>query len=186
MHKLLVVLVCVTLIASPPFASAAPDTREGGPRIRLTDTRLSQLMQNGIMRSPTLKTLVDRIERSDVIVYVSLSPLLRSHLSGKLAWMARAGGYRYLRAQISTDLNPDQMIATIAHELQHALEVSEDRAVVDQRSLVELYKRIGRESRASIVGEYETVAAQQAGLQVRRELVAVPAVLARANGPDRL
>jgi hypothetical protein len=72
------------------------------------------------MRSPTLKTIVDRIEAGNVIVYISLTPLMRSYLAGKMTWMSRAGGYRYLRAQISTDLTSDQMIATMAHELQHA------------------------------------------------------------------
>jgi hypothetical protein len=186
MSKLLALLTCVTLAASPAFASPSPDAREGGPRLRLTDSRLSQLLQNGMMRSPTLKAMVDRLEAGNVIVYVSLSPVMRSYLAGKISWMSKAGGYRYLRAQISTDLNADQMIATMAHELQHALEVSEDPGVTDQRSLAELYRRIGRQSRASVVSEWETVAAQEAGVQVRRELVALPTVLASANAANRL
>jgi hypothetical protein len=186
MITLLALLVCVTLTASSAFASPSPDVRDGGPRVRMTDARLSLLLQNGMMRSPTLKAIVDRIEAGNVIVYVSLTPLMRSHLAGKLTWMSRAGNYRYLRAQISTDLNPDQMIATMAHELQHALEVSEDPDVIDQRSLTELYKRIGRQSRTSIVGEWETAAAQEAGWQVRKELIALPTVLASANASNRL
>ena len=186
MRTLLALLVGVTLTASPAFPSPSPDSREGGPRVRPTDARLSQLLQNGMMRSPTLKALVDRIEAGNVIVYLSLTPLMRSNLAGKLTWMSRAGGYRYLRAQISTDLNADQMIATIAHELHHALEVSEDPNVADQRSLTELYKRIGRQSRAAAIGEWETAAAQEAGWQVRRELSTIPTVLASASAANRL
>ena len=187
MIKLLASLVVVTLTSSAvALASASPDIRDGGTRVRLTDARLSQLLQNGMMRSPTFKAMVDRIEAGNVIVYMSLAPTLRSYLAGRLTWMSRAGGYRYLRAQISTDLNPDSMIATMAHELQHALEVSEDPNVTDQRSLTELYKRIGRETRTSVTSEWETAAAQEVGWQVRKELIALPTVLARANASDRL
>jgi hypothetical protein len=84
--------------------------------------------------------------------------------------MGKAGGFRYVRAQISTELNPDAMIATLAHELQHAVEVIEDEGVIDQRSLEQLYRRIGRRSGGSMPAGWETEAAQQAGLRVRREL----------------
>jgi hypothetical protein len=186
MPTLLALLICVTLAASPARPAQSPDQREGGARVRITDSRLAQLLQTGVMRSRTLKALVDRLEAGRVIVYVSLSPLMRANLAGKLTWMTQAGDYRYVRAQISTDLNADQMIATVAHELQHALEVSDDPSVTDQRSLVELYKRIGHQSRVAIVGEWETVAAYEAGLQVRKELVAVPTVLARAAASEQL
>ena len=73
------------------------------------------------------------------------------------------------------DLTPDQMIATLAHELQHAVEVVEDSAVTDEKTLVALYKRIGRPNRTNSSTGWETVAAQEAGYQVRRELVSVPA-----------
>lgn len=73
------------------------------------------------------------------------------------------------------------VIATIAHELQHALEVSGDHSVVDQRTMAGLYKRIGRRSTSTAIAGYETVAAQEAGLQVRRELVASSAAAAAAS-----
>ena len=46
------------------------------------------------------------------------------------------GEFRYLRASINSDLTPDQMIATIAHELQHAVEVIADESVSDEDTLV--------------------------------------------------
>jgi len=89
----------------------------------------------GAARSTTFKALVDRIEASHVIVYVALNPLMKSSLSGMLTWMTRAGDFRYVRASISMDLTPDQMIATAAHELQHAVEVIEGDSVNDEKSL---------------------------------------------------
>jgi hypothetical protein len=89
--------------------------------------------------------------------------------------MTQAGGYRYVRASISTDLLFDQMIATVAHELQHAVEVIGDETVKDEKSLAALYKRIGRQNHQSSTSGWETVAAQETGWQVRRELVSPPA-----------
>ena len=100
--------------------------------------------------------------------------MLKSSLSGALTWMTRAGGFRYVRATISTDLDVDQMIATVAHELQHAVEVIEDESVIDEAILVALYKRIGQRSCAagpSRLGNRRRAATRA---RVRRELVAVP------------
>ncbi len=138
-----------------------------GPRtLALTD-----LLRDGIARSATFRALVNRIEASNVFVYVTLSPIMKASLAGKLTWMTRAGVFRYVRATINTDQNADQMIATLAHELQHAVEVLEDDTVSDQRSLLELYKRIGRPSHSGVSAGWETIAAQETGFRVRRELM---------------
>ena len=94
-----------------------------------------------------------------------------------------AVGFRYVRASISPDQTFDQLIATIGHELQHAVEVTEDAAVLDEKSLVALYRRIGVHNDAVAPARWETAAAQQTGSQVRRELHAMPALVAsRAVG----
>ena len=112
-------------MSSPALAAGAPHSTN----LRPQDDRLTPLLRAGIARSATLKSLVDRIEASRVIVYVAINPMMKPNLSGMLTWMTQAGGFRYVRASINTDLTPDQMIATIAHELQHAVEVIEDEAV---------------------------------------------------------
>jgi hypothetical protein len=179
---LLTVALCGVVLSSPLLAA---DTRVGGPRIRPQDARGVQVVQEGVARSTTFKSLVDRIESSNVIVYIAVNPGLKSSLSGALTWMTRAGDFRYVRASISTELTFDQMIATVAHELQHAVEVIEDESVNDERSLVALYRRIGEPSRATSSG-WETTNAQQTGYLVRRELVAAPsAALARAGSTTR-
>lgn len=170
--RLLLSIALMAAVAATPVAAGTPD---GGPRIRPFDAKTKQALQEGAARSSTFKALVDRIEASDVIVYVAVSPLLKSSLSGSLTWMTQAGGYRYVRASISPDLLFDQMIATIAHELQHAVEVVDDKSVRDENSLVGLYRRIGQPSTHASPSGWETVAAQQTGWQVRRELVSMPA-----------
>lgn len=171
MRHLLALVLCSLIVAPTLAASPYPEPqRDGGPRIRAQDGRIKELLKIGTARSSTFRALVDRINADDLIVYVSLSPLLKPNLAGKLTWMGKAGGFRYVRAQISTELHPDAMIATLAHELQHAVEVIEDQGVTDQRSLEQLYKRIGRPSTGTVPAGWETEAAQRAGLRVRREL----------------
>jgi len=167
MRVLLSFALTLTLLTT----TAAATTRDGGPRIRPQDARIKQVLTEGAARSATFAALVARVEASNVIVYVAINPLLRSSLSGSLTWMTRAGQYRYLRASISPEMLFDQMIATVAHELQHAVEVIGDDSVTDEKSLANLYRRIGHASPATVPSGWETVAAQEAGWQVRRELV---------------
>jgi hypothetical protein len=61
------------------------------------------------------------------------------------------------------------MIAVIAHELQHAVEVAGDPGVVDDAGLVALYRRIGHNSAGG--HSYDTDAARTAGHTVRDELI---------------
>jgi hypothetical protein len=179
MRLLLTVAVFASVLTT---AAHAADSRVGGPRLRPQDPRFVEVLKAGTARSATFRSLVDRIEAGNVIVYIANNPTLRSSLSGALTWMTRAGEFRYVRASIRADLTFDQLIASVAHELQHAVEVIEDESVIDEKSLVALYKRIGEPSRAAGPQGWETVAAQRTGSQVRRELVAVPAtVIARAS-----
>ena len=190
--RTLIALLVGCLISSTAFAGGQDDSRAEArnaeadqawraPRIRPQDPRLVDLLRAGVARSATFRAIVDRLEAGSLIVYVSLSPTMRSSLAGKLTWMSKAGRFRYLRATINTEQSFEQMIATLAHELQHALEVSDDDSVVDQRSLLSLYKRIGRPSVSGTSQGWETAAAQETGFQVRRELIAFPAAAARVG-----
>jgi len=176
------VFLAVALVAVLSISSTLASERIGGPRLRPQDARIAQVLQEGPARSATFRALVNRIEAGNVIVYIGFSPILKSNLSGSLTWMTRAGDFRYVRASIRTDLTFDQLIATVAHELQHAVEVVEDESVTDERSLTALYKRIGHPSGSAGRAGWETAEAQRTSTQVRRELVAVPAtVLARVG-----
>jgi hypothetical protein len=185
MRLLPIVALCSTLLTSTAFAAKGPT---GEVRLRPQDSRLEQVLKEGARRSTTFKALVDRIEASNVIVYVAINPMMKSNLSGMLTWMTRAGDYRYVRASIRVDLTFDQMIATLGHELQHAVEVIEDESVVDEKSLVALYRRIGHQNSNVTPARWETAAAQQAGFRVRRELGSAPpaTTIARASSSQLL
>ena len=73
---------------------------------------------------------------------------------------------------VNLDLESAQLIAVIAHELRHAVEIAEAVDVVDRASLEALYGRIGTR-RARCKGRsacYETAAAAETTAIVFREI----------------
>lgn len=137
-------------------------------RVRVLDGRLRQVLAEGARRSGTFASLVRAIHETDVIVYIEASFGLPSEMAGRLLLQAVTNGDRYLRVQVRGTLRPDQMIATIAHELRHALEVAGEPLVISDEALRALYQRIGHTS--SSTRGFETRAAIDAGETVRAEL----------------
>jgi hypothetical protein len=143
----------------------ASDTR----RVRTSERRILRLLDDGVRRSKTFAELVSQIHRTDVIVYVETTNQLGHDTVGRLLLQTVAGRQRYLRVQVRSGLQGDQIIAVIGHELHHALEVAEDRSVVDDMSLTALYRRIGHFSQGS--RGFDTDGARAAGIRVRDELI---------------
>jgi hypothetical protein len=144
---------------------SAPDRR-----VRSADRRIGQLLATGMDRSPTFAHLVRAVNASDVIVYIEPTRLLPKTLAGRLLLLPRAGEQRYLRIQVRVDLPGRELIALIAHELRHALEVAADPTVRDDHGMLALYQRIGRAT-AGTLHAFDTEEAQIAGRRVRQELV---------------
>ena len=159
-------LVLLACVVSPPLGASS----DAITHLRVQDSRATSALREGLLKSATLRKLVAQIESSNMFVYVTLNPFMKSRLAGQTTWMGKSKEFRYLRVAINGDLMPDQIIATLGHELRHVVEVIDDESVVDEGTLVSLYRRIGRPSSPDIPSGWETEAAQDAGLQVRREL----------------
>ena len=178
MRSLGIVLTVVLLSSTATFAiapaeridAAAVEVR-GGPRVRPHDSRIAALLVEGIARSSRLRHLIDRIEQSDLIVYIETQPALRGRVAGSLTWLTKTALFRYVRVSISPDQFGEPGIALLAHELQHALEVAEAASVVDPSSLEALYRKIGQRVGVHVSG-WDTEAARVVGEDVRRELAA--------------
>ena len=176
MHVLLSVLVTGTLVCADPIA--APVTSPSIPtpaqlllqapdrRVRATDPRVQALLLEGVQRSGTFRALLTALNRTDVIVYVER--LMTLPKLGRLTIVPLGGQQRYLRIHIRADLSSRDAIALIGHEMQHALEVAGHAEVKDSGGMIKLYERIGHPSGGEHV--YDTIAAQDTGRQVRREL----------------
>jgi len=138
--------------------------------VRSTDARALELFREGCERPTTFGELVAAIEGSSGIVYVEFGYCAFGHLNGcLLPFVARVEGERYLRIVVSPDKNQrtrDQLLALMAHELQHALEVIEHEDVVAAPTMQQMFRKIG----APVNHGYETPAAQAMGDKVLAEL----------------
>jgi hypothetical protein len=161
------VLVC---IAAPWVPAATADA----PRVRSTDTEILALIREGADRSTTFRGLVDAISGSDGIVYIEFGYCAFGHLNAcLLPFMASSHGDRYLRILVIPDKNRrthDQLLALIAHEMRHALEVLEHAEVIDVATMDAMYRKIGMPVAGQHSG-YETSAARAAGDAVLAELL---------------
>jgi hypothetical protein len=133
-----------------------------------------QLFAEGGERSATFRDLVDTIDQSTGIVYVEFGYCAFGHLNGcLLPFVASLHSDRYLRVLVSPDTHRrshDQLIALVAHELRHVVEVIQHEEVVDVDSMEAMFRKIGTPLAGSSRG-YETSAARAAGDAVLLELL---------------
>jgi len=163
--------LAAVLTAGHGAAPAAADAVLDGPtrHVRTTDRAMRKLLGNGYTHSPTFAALVAYLERSDLYVYIEEVPRLPGALEGRLLVLQPAHGFRYVRIQIARRGGPNDSIAVLAHELRHAIEVADDPSVTNAQTLIALYRRIGIDHGNN---EYDTIAAQETGRRVLKELVA--------------
>lgn len=174
-------LLAILTLAVPAAALAQSASQEGGPRIRPTDPRLADILADGVQRSVTLRKLVDRIEAGNVVVYLESEQSMPGLLLGALTWVGANDTLRFVRAAIKVRPKSNALIASIAHELQHVVEVVNAPWVNDDRTLRALYNGIGK--RTSVSEEvWDTAAARWTTQQVLREL---NGVAADADDADR-
>jgi hypothetical protein len=162
---MLPVLLLVTTVAT--FGTVASPRMPDYPHVRASDPRI--LIEEAARRSLTFAHLYARLQETDIILFVEPTRELKSSLSGRLVFVSATPIVRYLRADIRADLGRTDMISTIAHEMQHALEVADATHVRDEEALAVLYRRIGLGEHGRV---FETEIAQVVAERVRKELLA--------------
>jgi hypothetical protein len=178
MRQVCSLLVAATLVPTLAFSQAVP--QEGGPRIRPTDQRLGEILRDGAERSPTLRKLVELIEAGNVVVYLEAEPNLRGSLLGALTWIGANDTFRFVRAAIKVRPKSNALVASIAHELQHVVEVVNAPWVNDDKTLRALYNDIGKRTSVS-EDVWDTAAARWTTQQVLRELNGVASTTENAD-----
>ena len=161
------------MTAAAPFAGG-PDAASGPgvtdsmahSRVRSTHAYLRAMIGEAVLRSRTFRDLVAAIEATDGIVYVEHGACMKSVHACLILDVTAAGRYRILRIMVDARQPDWDVMASIGHELRHALEVLEDRSVVNNPSMFFFYAQT-RDNRDR---PFETRAATDAGDAVRREL----------------
>jgi hypothetical protein len=151
-------------------AAAAQDVARPS-HVRAESIDVRQLIAETAQRSTTFRSLVEEIDRSSVIVYVRVRLLASQALDGRTGLLGARFGTRYLAIELACPRSRDTQMATLAHELQHALEIADASWVVDAPTLARHYRRIGIALGDTPGGAtFETDAAQAIGARVRHEL----------------
>jgi hypothetical protein len=167
-------------VAAPPAAvlnhRGCPEIAEHRSAIRSPDPFLRSLLIEGCGLSPTLRALADAIGRTDGVVYITSETCPVRALRGCLLHKIQDTGnarYLWIRVNATAYADPTTLVGTMAHELQHALEVLERPDIRSQRDLLDLYQSVGSpalRSGASPFRAYETTAAIDVTEAVQAEL----------------
>lgn len=142
--------------------------------LRPTNRFLRKLIDDGLTQSATLRDLVTRLHSLNAIVYLDSGMPLGANTIGRTRFMAATGDFRYLRLDLDDRLPRADLIALLGHELQHALEIAEHRWVVDEPTLITMYKQIAS-AHGALPGNkhwFETDAAIEIGRKVYCEVFA--------------
>lgn len=172
----------VLLPVAGPVHRGCPASAEEAPAsaIRSPDTPVMALLIDGCRRSPTLQRLADAIGRTDGVVYITIGACPIRTLRGCLLHLIEdTGNARYMWIRLSANDDSLELVSTLAHELQHALEVLVRTTVRSPRDLLDFYRSFesrayGATAAASPYRTYETSAAVNMGAVVRAELSAGP------------
>jgi hypothetical protein len=138
--------------------------------VRASELKITALVSLGLSCSATFRRLVEALDQSDVIVYVE-PKLTRQALGGYLTHnVVTAGGHRYLRVMIDVGGPNGRLVPLLAHELQHAVEVSQDPDARDPDGLERLFRRSAIAFGCGSPTCLETQAAKDVEATVRLEM----------------
>jgi hypothetical protein len=141
------------------------------PHVRGEDG-MQRIVDEAARRSPAIRDSIDRLQELDVTVYVRARTFARSDLEGRIAFLSKVGTHRYLVIELACGRAGLAQMATLGHELFHALEIAHEPAIVDKETLAGFYSRVGFKSSDSAgLQTFETEAAAAAGLRARRQLL---------------
>lgn len=166
---LLVVLVAFSL--RPARAGAQPLV----PHLRPESKGLRSLSERAAERSPIVRGLIDQLDQSSVIVYLRHRVFGPVAVDGRIGLLSASSTHRFLVIELACDRSELTQMATLAHELHHALEIADEPSVVDIPTLMRFYTRVGSALQPmGVTITFETQGAADTGARVRHELLASP------------
>jgi hypothetical protein len=144
------------------------------PRVRTTDSTIANLIARASDRSATFRHVVEVIDATDGIVYVEPGRCRHSVRACLVLTMQIAGPNRLLRILVDSRKVDCNLMASIGHELWHAIEVLREPSITNDAALFLFYMREGHHTGrdGDPLGAWETNAALQTGLNVLAELKA--------------
>ena len=134
-------------------------------RLRSVGGTLAAVMTEATVRSATFRQLAHAISQTDGIVYVEDGDCGHG-VRACLATVTTAGANRIVRVRVDANTTEWNLMGSIGHELQHAVEVLSSRSVSNTKALYLFYQR----NAVRTGSVFETDAAVRAGNDVRAEV----------------
>jgi len=170
----LLIIALVFPLTGTVSAESLPDQVPRFCQVRTTDHRVAVALEQGLRISATFRELVDHINASDVVVYVSADArALPPGIDGHLTFLSATGGFRYVVVHVNTMVSLPRLVSLLGHELQHAREVAETDGIVDSASMAREYAGgLGYQNRwVSHEHSFDSRAAIRAGEQVLSDVL---------------
>jgi hypothetical protein len=163
-------VVCIAVGCRSAWRGSVLDVRpaDSVAHLRPEGSFERRVIVEGVCGSATFRSLVDAIQRSDVIVYVAMRWLGDRRLRGRLDFLTATAKDRVLRAVFSFPLDRATRIAVLGHELQHAVEVAGAPDIRTRGAFAAHYRAHGQPAR--IESGYDTDAARRVEVQIRADL----------------
>jgi hypothetical protein len=138
-------------------------------RLRTLGSVLAAIVTQAIDRSTTFRQLVEAIGQTDGIVYVEHGRCGHGVHACLLA-VTSGGANRIVRVRVAANKADWELMGSVGHELQHAVEVLGNPAITSTAAMHVFYSRIGHR----VGNVFETAAAVRAGNKVRAEVRSRP------------
>jgi hypothetical protein len=139
------------------------------PRVRSSDSALAGLIAQATRGSETFRRLITSIHASNGIVYVEPGRCGHGVRACLKMWMQVSGPNRFIRIMIdrSTSDRDMQVMGSLSHELQHAIEVLREAPVTNGTTMYNFLRRTA----PTDSNRFETTAAVNAGNAAIDELI---------------
>src|SRR4051812_44001560 len=160
-----VISLCTVAMAVGGAAIVVAADSAGMPRVRSGHAYIRAMIEEAAQRSDTFRRLVKGIEATDGIVYVEQGACGHSVRACLSLDVTTAAEYRILRVMVDARQPDWEVMASIGHELQHALEVLGNAALKTSAGVFLFYSRPGGNN-----DSFETSEAVKAGNAVRNEV----------------
>jgi hypothetical protein len=158
--------IAAAVVVGGSIGTAAADAIDM-PRVRSSHAYIRAMIDEAARRSPSFRRLIEAIEATDGIVYVEDGTCGHSVRACLSLSISAAAQFRILRVLVDARQPDWDVMASIAHELRHAIEVLENARITTPEAIYFFYKYEARAAGES----FETEAAVRAGNAVRQEVV---------------
>jgi hypothetical protein len=165
-------MMAVGLVAIPGAALSQPHASEPTMteigHVRSRHQALRAMITTATEQSATFRRMVETINSSKGIVYVEPG-VCRHGVHACLVKVTSAGRHRSLFVKVDIEKADRQLMASIGHELRHAIEVLSEPGVTDSASMYFFYK-FNRDRGSFASPAFETKAAMETGETVADEI----------------